>query len=291
MEKDSVENKAHHSSHHKHSKGLKHKIKKWLKNNWKWIFIIVILLFFLIGNMIDSKRKDVNYQQIIENTTEINNNYDAILTVVDGEGEATFTKKWGKLIENGYPICSNLVTNYIGKKGYMDWDTIESLNNVGIEFIFHTSAHTNYSNMSEDEIIKDIEYGKSEMEKHGLNNDLILWNGWTKLDICEFGSSYFKGGFAIEGTETSKENGMHNKMTVPYYYDASNYSLEDLKKMIYIAKTNNDWIVLFTRNNEMNDEQIENYRQAFEYANEINVGIVTASEGYDLYYGNKLGSH
>ena len=34
--------------------------------------------------------------------------------------------------------------------------------------------------------------------------------------------------------------------------------------------------------------QIDIYRQAFEYAKEHNVAVVTASEGYDFYYGNKL---
>ena len=144
MEKENLENTVHHSSHHKYKRSLKHKINRWFKNNWKWIFIVVILLFFLIGSIIDSKRKDVNYQQIMENKIETDNNYDAILTIIDGEGEKTFTEKWGKLIDSGYPICSNLVVDYIGKNGYMDWDTIESLNNVGIEFVFHTSSHSNY---------------------------------------------------------------------------------------------------------------------------------------------------
>ena len=37
--------------------------------------------------------------------------------------------------------------------------------------------------------------------------------------------------------------------------------------------------------------EIDIYHQAFEYAKEHNVGIVTASEGYNLYYGNKLGNN
>ena len=37
--------------------------------------------------------------------------------------------------------------------------------------------------------------------------------------------------------------------------------------------------------------KIDIYRQAFEYAKEHNVAVVTASEGYDLYYGNKLGNN
>ena len=37
--------------------------------------------------------------------------------------------------------------------------------------------------------------------------------------------------------------------------------------------------------------KIDIYRQAFEYAKEHNVAVVTVSEGYDLYYGNKLGNH
>lgn len=41
----------------------------------------------------------------------------------------------------------------------------------------------------------------------------------------------------------------------------------------------------------MNDDQINIFRKAFEYAKEHNVGIVTASEGFDLYYGNKLGNN
>lgn len=41
----------------------------------------------------------------------------------------------------------------------------------------------------------------------------------------------------------------------------------------------------------MDETQINIYRQALEYAEKHNVGIVTASEGFDLYYCNKLGNN
>lgn len=62
--------------------------------------------------------------------------------------------------------------------------------------------------------------------------------------------------------------------------------------LINETKAHNGWLVIFTRNNAkyMDETQIDIYRQAFEYAKEHNVAVVTASEGYDLYYGNKLGN-
>ena len=283
--------KKHHHHHHKHKESFGH----WLKHNWKWLIVLLLLLIFFIAFIIDRNKKDIdiNNEEII---VETNNNYDAIITIIDGEGESTFTDTWGELIKEGYPICSTLVTDYVGKDGFMNWDTIKALQNVGVEFTFHSSAHRSYNNMTEKEIISDIERGINAMEEHGIEHRFACWLSGTATHIPKYGADYFDSGIddasdisAITG-DKSAPLVMKNEVLVS---NNQYITIEELDALINQAIQNNGWLIIYTRNNAnmMDSTQIDIYRQAFEYAKEHNVAVVTASEGYDLYYGNKLGNH
>lgn len=100
--------------HHHHKKNFKH----WIKHNWKLLLIVLVLFIFLLAFIIDKNKNNIDI--INEDVVIENNNYDAIITVVDGEGELTFTEVWGEIIKEGYPICSDLVIDYIGRDGFMD---------------------------------------------------------------------------------------------------------------------------------------------------------------------------
>ena len=280
-------------SHHKH----RSKFKKWLDNNRKLIVIPIILFIFLLAFIVDRINKT---NATIDDTPEIivdeDKNYEAIITVVDGEGESTFTEVWGELIKEGYPICSDLVTDFVGKDGYMDWETIEALNDVGVEFVFHSSSHMTYNNAAKEEVIADMERGVKAMEEHGLDHRMITWISSTKEEYCELGYEYFDGGITDSPSVSTRDGNKSNPMMIADVFgssDTSYFTFEQLQKLIDEAIVNNGWVVLFTRNNHkmMDDHQIDIYRQAFEYAKEHNVAVVTASEGFDLYYGNKLGNN
>lgn len=277
--------------HHHHNKGLKH----WIKKNWKLVLLILVLLIFAIAFIIDNRKRNIP-NNTEEEIIDVNVNYDGIITIVDGEGESTFTEVWGELIKEGYPICSDLVTDNIGKTGFMDWNTIKALNNVGVEFVFHSSAHPDYNVMTDAEIIEDIERGVKAMEEHGLEHRSICWISRTSEDICELGKKYFDVGITDSPSVSTLDGDKSNPMMVADIFGSNNetyFTYEQLKDYIDVARANNGWLVLFTRNNHkmMDSTQIDIYRQAFEYAKEHNVAVVTASEGYDLYYGNKLGNH
>ena len=281
-------------NHRKHKKT----IKVIFKDNWKFLSIIFVIVIFLIGNKIDSINKNISSDYLVDlnkpeyQKKEDNNvNYNAIITIIDGEGESTFTKVWGDLINEGYPICSNLVNNCVGQDGFMSWETIEALNNVGIEFIFHTTSHQDYNSYSLDDVKEDIEIGTSEMKEHDLDNRFIVWRNEMRKEIYETIEDMLDGGFAFSNGANTINADKEGKIKMQYCYDASYYSLSQLKNLINSAVENNGWLVLFTRNPQMNEEQIDIYRQAFEYAKQHNVAVVTASEGYDLYYGNKLGNN
>ena len=290
---DNINSHHHHHHHHEHL-SKKQKIKRWFKNNWKIIFVALIFLLFLIGILVDKKHKNVVDQNV--EVIPIQKNYDAIITIVDGEGESTFTEVWGELIKEGYPICSDLVTDNIGKDGYMDWDTIEALNDVGVEFLFHSSKHQNYNNMTEEETIDDIKRGVNAMEEHGLKHDVVCWLSGTDEEHTEFGKNYFKAGIVDSGTINPITGDKSEPMRMKNYFGTNEdkyFTYQQLIQLIEQVRANNGWLVLFTRNNHkmMDSTQIDIYRKAFEYAKEHNVAVVTASEGYDLYYGNKLGNH
>lgn len=274
---------------HKHHKKSKYRLVIILS------IVFIFILAFVIDNAINNKKKKET--ENINNVINVeNDNYDAIVTIIDGEGESTFTDVWGELIADGYPVCSNLVVDRVGNKGYMSWETIKALQDVGIEFIFHSSAHNEYNRMTEKEVISDIERGIKAMDDYEINHSMILWIASTNKQNCELGNEYFDCGFISENGSTVLYGDKSNKMMNQYthgYYDDKYFSYKELITLIEQARANNGWVIIFTRNNAkyMDSTQIDIYRQAFEYAKEHNVAVVTASEGYDLYYGNKLGNN
>lgn len=279
-----------HIHHHTH----KRSIKSWIRHNRKWLLIVLILLIFTFAFIIDRNKKDVGIEEDI--IVDTKNNCDAIITIIDGEGESTFTDTWGEIIQEGYLICSTLVTDYVGKDGFMDWSTIKALQNVGVEFTFHSSAHRSYNNMTEEEIINDIERGVNAMEEHGIDHRFACWLSGTATHIPKYGADYFDGGID-DASEISAITGdksvpllMKNEILVS---NNSYITFDQLATLINQAIQNNGWLIIYTRNNApmMDSTQIDIYRQAFEYAKDHNVAVVTASEGYDLYYGNKLGNN
>lgn len=282
------------NKHHNHHRS---KWKKWYDNNKK--HVIVLLVLFIIASLAffyDKKSNKVDYNIENQNYNYLANNkkdkYDAIITILDGEGESSFTEIWGELINEGYPICSNLVPNNIGKEGFMDWETIEALNNIGIEFNFHTCVYDiEYNYQSIEDTIKSIENGIKVIDEHNLQHKLATWTSGINKDVYQKGKKYFEGGFGNANSVDTVLGKVGNSMNIQYRSNASNYSYEQLIGLINAAIENNGWLVLFTRNTDMNSAKIDIYRQAFEYAKKHNVAVVTASEGYDLYYGNKLGNH
>lgn len=178
----------------------------------------------------------------------------------------------------------------------MDWETIEALNDVGVEFIFYSSAHKPYNDMSEEEIINDIERGVNAMEEHGIEHRFACWLSGTATHISDYGKKYFDGGI----DDSSEISTLFGDKSAPLctkneilVSNNSYHSAKEIAALIEQARVNNGWLIIYTRNNTkyMDKTQIDIYRQAFEYAKEHNVAVVTASEGYDLYYGNKLGNN
>jgi len=88
-----------------------------------------------------------------------------IITIDDGYKDA---------IENAYPILKSfnytatlfIITNDVGKEGYLSWDDIKTLKNEGWVIGSHTLNHPNLTNIKEDEAKKEITQSKEILESN-----------------------------------------------------------------------------------------------------------------------------
>lgn len=223
-----------------HKRSIKHRIKSFIKNNKALIVIIAILLLFCFAYIFDNKsNKEIETVTIEEDAI---NNYDGIITIIDGETESSFTSVWGDLIADGYPICSSLVIDNIGKNGYMNWETIEALNDVEVEFVFHSCDHIPYNSRTKEDVKEDLERGTKAMEEHNIEHKIILWLDQTNEDICELGYDYFAGGVVSKSNSKviygEKNNPMMSEHVIGWYPDKY-CSLAELVQFIETAKKNN----------------------------------------------------
>ena len=90
-----------------------------------------------------------------------------ILTFDDGY-EEDFTTTYPFLKSKGIRATSYLITNDIGKKGYLSWDQVRTMAEDGWDFQCHTFTHQNLKSLSDKEIERELKLSENEFIKHSL---------------------------------------------------------------------------------------------------------------------------
>lgn len=73
------------------------------------------------------------------------------------------------LIENNFPFGIAIISNKIGKNGYLNWDQIHELHQSGLVEIFsHTNRHLDLTSLNKEELQSELSDSKQQI-KHNLS--------------------------------------------------------------------------------------------------------------------------
>ena len=140
-----------------------------------------------------------------------------ILTFDDGY-EDNYTTLLPLLEERGMKATVYMVTNSIGRKGYLSWNQLRDMQNRGIELGSHTANHQPLTSLERDKQAEEMKLSKLLME----------WNGLKTI----FTFSYPNGAYDEGMPELLKENeyltavtgdgGLNTFKTNPYLLQRTN---------------------------------------------------------------------
>lgn len=140
-----------------------------------------------------------------------------ILTFDDGY-EDNYTTLLPMLEERGMKATVYMVTNSIGRKGYLSWNQLRDMQNRGIELGSHTANHQPLTSLERDKQAEEMKLSKLLME----------WNGLKTI----FTFSYPNGAYDEGMPELLKENeyltavtgdgGLNTFKTNPYLLQRTN---------------------------------------------------------------------
>lgn len=140
-----------------------------------------------------------------------------ILTFDDGY-EDNYTVLLPMMEERGMKATVYMVTNSIGRKGYLSWNQLRDMQNRGIELGSHTANHQPLTSLERDKQAEEMKLSKLLME----------WNGLKTI----FTFSYPNGAYDEGMPELLKENeyltavtgdgGLNTFKTNPYLLQRTN---------------------------------------------------------------------
>ncbi len=139
-----------------------------------------------------------------------------ILTFDDGYEDA-YTEAFPRLVAHGMKGVFYIVTDFVGKPGYVTWDQLREMRNAGMEIAAHTTQHHELSKLSPD----NQEYEIKESVK-------ILANA---LDIRIYSVAYPVGKYSTDTLKIMRTTGVPFAVTTHHGIATSEYHSHELPRV------------------------------------------------------------
>lgn len=217
-------------------------------------------------------------------------NIKGIITMIDDDGWKAFKEKLLPIVkEKKVSIATAVIPRWVGsQEKFMTWDEIEKCKKGGAEILCHTYRHRDVGptmDMKQSEIEAEYAKAKRIMKRHGYDTNVLVYSHRTgeikkaqKAASKVFDCAIIHQGFTINDPDSN--------MYALERYDiegAMSERPQDLKDWIDQVKKDGGWMIweLHCGMERVNDKALDNLRDAFDYAKEQGVEIVTAAEGYE----------
>jgi len=194
-----------------------------------------------------------------------------ILTFDDGY-EEDYTTTYPILKERGIVATSYIVTNDIGKKGYLSWDQIKIMAKDGWDFQCHTHNHRDIRELKEKQIIEELKMVENEFLRHSMPI--------PKHTTYPYGKENNKARNAISQRRISARGGNKGKGGD---YDIISYGLHGNKDVFKLIDNNK---TLFIHTHDVSDNHrgfgisVNYFKKIIDYLIKKNANFLTISQYY-----------
>jgi peptidoglycan/xylan/chitin deacetylase (PgdA/CDA1 family) len=199
----------------------------------------------------------------------------------DDANASDYTLALPLLQSKGIVGVSNIVTNNVGKEGFLTWDQVIALQEAGWEIASHTVSHPHLSQLDEADIIKELSDSKDILTSHGLRVKNLAYPFGDYNDLVRsIVPNYYRSARAVylEGPInpaildiTALSAAEYNNLT----------SLDVYKGYVDQAVQDQRWLLVYAHAIDATD--VDRLGQLIDYVLGNNIPIVTKDAALTLY--------
>lgn len=237
------------------------------------------------------------YESGYEDLIEINESgiarEKALLTIIDDDGNVDYYRDvYPMALEKGVSISAAVPAGRIGNDGYMTWEMVKECRNNGMEILCHTYSHilaTKIGELTQDDFELDYSRALEVFSQEKIDAELLVFSGSTGLyaKAQNPAQQLFKGAFLAGDNQTNFIGGDPYK--IKRYRIGSDYPFEVDTLIELIDKLNDTggwmvWMMHTSSKSTWNSDVPRIIGEVIDYAKELNISIVTAQQGFEIYY-------
>lgn len=205
------------------------------------------------------------------------------------------------ILDKNVKVTLAVITSRVGTSGYMNFEQIKEMKELGCEILFHSHSHQNYTTLTKEEIDQDIRTGLAILKQQGIvvNGFVYPFNAYDYDKTVPVVQRYFNFAFAKKDfgnyqgrNDVIMTNQAIDRIALGSYFDGSKpeYPTDTSSLEYYISRVDEaidikNWVVFMIHSDVTTSEQWQHMRDLVDYIRSKNVDIVSATEGFEI-YGN-----
>lgn len=227
-----------------------------------------------------------------------------IVSVTFDDGwESVYTQAFPILQKNGIHTTQYIITNTFNNFDYMSVAQIQSLQKAGNDIGSHTVTHPNATQLSDNELNKELSSSKQTLVKEfGVPvQDFTSPYGAYNAHTLQVISQYYRSQKNAEGDpnanvlDTINLKGTFKQINIKSYSIRKSTTIDDIKKLVAAAQSNNGWLVLTYHQVDSSNENFsitpDEFNQHMQYLHTANIRSATVSQVLNALMPNPQGEY
>lgn len=228
----------------------------------------------------------------------------AIVSVTFDDGwESVYTQAFPLLQKNGIHTTQYIITNTLANFDYMSVAQLRSLQKAGNDIAAHTVTHPDLTMLSDSQLIRELSDSKQALTKEfGYPiQDFTSPYGAYNAHTLQMVSRYYRSQKNAEGDpnanelETINVKSTFNPINIKSYSIRQNTTVDDIKKLVAAAQTNNGWLVLTYHQVDNSNETFsitpDKFGQHMQYLQDANIRSATVSQVLNAFMPSTRGQY
>lgn len=261
------------------------------KNEWYVISILLIFQVILVSGIVvyrqvvtptmpNSKQGNIEVENSLDNK-EVDNT--SMVTFIDDDGRKELITKMVPIFESkNVPLTCAIVKKFAENPGsdFVGLDNLKKLHASGkFELVPHTVTHPHLTELTDNEILKELTISKAFMRDNGFEDEFIVYPyGDVNEKVEKVSERYFELGIGTKWGLNRKPFNTYNLVRINIH----DRNLEEYKAIVDEGIAKKSWIIFMMHSfqPEWTPEYLDMLSTLIDYIKSQNIPIMKVSDAY-----------